>query len=114
MRFDALQAELNRYPSERVLECLHGLHEHPPRSRVKSTPPPPRCGSQRAFGASTQSGVWIDSSSPGKFLLRVSVFQRGHRFYDELEGSEASTIGVVRALLAKLHERGVEPMESGK
>jgi len=102
MRFEALQRELNRYPSERVLECLHGLHGHPLRDRRRS---------ERAFSGSAQaSGVSIDSSSPGKFRLRVSVFQRGHRFYDELEGSESSTIGLARALLARLQERGVEPV----
>lgn len=102
MRFDALQAELNRYPSERVLECLHGLHGHLLRGRRRS---------ERAFTTSAHAaGVSIDSSSPGKFRLSVSVFQRGHRFYDELEGSESSTMGLAHALLARLQERGVEPV----
>jgi len=102
MQFEALQAELNRYPLERVLECFHGLHGHPLRDRRRS---------ERAFISSAQtSGVSIHSSSPGKFRLTVSVFQRGHRFYDELEGSESSTIGLARALIARLQERGVEPV----
>lgn len=105
MRFDALQAELNRYPSERVLECLYGLHEHASRGRATR---------DRPAAGPDAPGVSIDSSSPGKFLLRVSVLQRGHRFYDELEGSEASTVGVMRALLARLQERGVEPVSTAK
>jgi len=111
MQFDALEAELNRYPSERVLECLHGLHERPVRASPNQRGPAGGGFILRSPGfAARRSGVSIDASSPGKFRLRVSVVQRGCGFYDELEGTEAGTFGVARALLARLKERGVEPL----
>jgi hypothetical protein len=100
MTLEALVRDLNRYPSERVWECLDGIHLHPLRGRESSI---------RAFTGPTRTAGITIRQVGDLVRLRIGVIQQGAGFFDELEMPEAAAHGLGRALLARLAEWGVQP-----